>query len=81
MQVQTFFHTETEYSKKPAICARLDRVPGMSASVKEKIKHYISREKDMGTNNKPRQFNPVAFAHSGKACILVLVRAHMTYFL
>ena len=56
VQVQTYFRTDTEYQKKAAFCVRLDRVPNMSESLKERIKRYVSTNKDMGINNRGRQF-------------------------
>ena len=41
VQVQTFFRTETEYQRKPAFCIKLERVPGLSRAVKERVKCMI----------------------------------------
>jgi hypothetical protein len=56
MKVQTYFRTDTEYQKNPAFCVRLDRVPGMSSQMKEKIKRFVSKNKELEINNRGRQF-------------------------
>ena len=65
-QVQTYFRANTEYQKNAAFCVKLDRVPNLSSVMKDKIKHYLSNNKNLGINNIPRKFNPPELAAFGK---------------
>lgn len=56
LQIGKFFHVGIDYKKSPAYCVRLDRVPGLSHGDQEKIRSYITRNKQYGTNSIPRRF-------------------------
>ena len=74
-QIQTFFRIGIEYKKRAAYCVRLDRVPTLDPGVQEKIKTYITKNKELGTNTIPRRFS----SHEGKANVYVRMQQKILY--
>lgn len=66
MQVQTFLRTDTEYLKRPAFAFKLERIPGMSSELRERMKCFINRDSSLGTTNSSRKLNPLELTEKGK---------------